>query len=58
MEAIKIQTAKYRQENLTHSREQAATPFTCECGLTFRRDGKIKHFKTVKHINIMESLAK
>ena len=49
-EKIKAQTKQYREEN----KDKLFQIYTCECGCILRWDGKSKHNKSQKHINLMK----
>ena len=50
-ECDKKHAKKYRENN----KEKIKEKFNCECGGTYRRRDKLKHFRTKKHIDFMNS---
>ena len=53
-EKRKENNKEYREKNKEKIKERHAQPYTCECGRTFRIDGKAPHERTLFHKQFME----
>jgi hypothetical protein len=47
---------KYRENNKEKIKQLNSQKLTCECGATFRYDGKSKHLKSKSHQEYLNSL--
>ena len=45
---------KYRSDNKDTIKTKKSVPFTCTCGLTFRKDDKARHERSIKHKLFLE----
>lgn len=50
----KEKAKEYREKNKEATEERQGKKITCECGSTFRIDGKIRHEKSKKHCEFIK----
>ncbi len=56
-ETILINQKKYRDDNIEHRRKQVGEKIICDCGSSYRRDGKVDHLKTNKHKKYLDAVS-
>jgi hypothetical protein len=54
-EYMKEWSKKYYEKNKDKILEKMKKKYTCECGTTLRKDGKLDHEKSKRHINFINS---
>ena len=52
---IQEKNKKYREQHKEKIQANKATQYECECGSTIRKDSKVKHLKSVKHCQFLET---
>ncbi len=53
-EKVKEYKKQYYENNREQIKEKQREKITCECGVTFRKDNKIRHNKSNKHQNYLK----
>lgn len=54
-EKIREKQAEYREENREKINEKKKLKVQCNCGAIFRKEDKVRHFRTVVHKNFVSS---
>ena len=54
-EQLQVKNKKYYEDNKDKLEEQRSTKYECDCGSTIRQDSKIKHLKSFKHCQFLET---
>lgn len=49
---------KITEKNILYNKDYGKREFSCECGSIMPHHSKYKHFKSKKHINFMDAIAK